>query len=99
MLCVNCNFHSEFAQDFGTTDWFCRLLIQNHIESCFESHSARFTSKTTRHGELKVSRYQTIFETLLIPARYEYVKAFEQPDFLLPNTWIVVRIDGRGFHK
>ncbi|TGO68792.1 hypothetical protein BOTNAR_0020g00410 [Botryotinia narcissicola] len=31
--------------------------------------------------------------------RYEYVKAFEQPDLLIPNTWIVVRIDGRGFHK
>jgi len=31
--------------------------------------------------------------------RYEYVKGFEQPDILLPNTWIVVRIDGRGFHK
>lgn len=31
--------------------------------------------------------------------RYEYVRAFEQPDNLLPNTWIVVRIDGRGFHK
>ncbi|KAL4986755.1 Thg1 C terminal domain-containing protein [Aspergillus falconensis] len=32
-------------------------------------------------------------------SRFEYVKAFEQPDNLLPNTWIVVRIDGRGFHK
>ncbi|KAL4917855.1 Thg1 C terminal domain-containing protein [Aspergillus aurantiobrunneus] len=32
-------------------------------------------------------------------SRFEYVKAFEQPDILLPNTWIVVRIDGRGFHK
>lgn len=32
-------------------------------------------------------------------SKYEYVKAFEQPDLLLPNTWIVVRIDGRGFHK
>ncbi|PGH28154.1 hypothetical protein AJ80_00044 [Polytolypa hystricis UAMH7299] len=31
--------------------------------------------------------------------RYEYVKNFEQPDNLIPNTWIVVRIDGRGFHK
>ncbi|OKP06280.1 tRNA(His) guanylyltransferase [Penicillium subrubescens] len=31
--------------------------------------------------------------------RFEYVKDFEQPDVLLPNTWIVVRIDGRGFHK
>ncbi|KAL3423444.1 tRNA guanylyltransferase [Phlyctema vagabunda] len=32
-------------------------------------------------------------------SKYEYVKAFEQPDTLLPNTWVVVRIDGRGFHK
>ncbi|KAL4787465.1 Thg1 C terminal domain-containing protein [Aspergillus varians] len=32
-------------------------------------------------------------------SKYEYVKAFEQPDTLLPNTWIVVRVDGRGFHK
>ncbi|PKS12798.1 hypothetical protein jhhlp_001009 [Lomentospora prolificans] len=31
--------------------------------------------------------------------RFEYVKSFEQPDVLLPNTWIVVRIDGRGFTK
>ena len=31
--------------------------------------------------------------------RYEYVKTFERSDTLLPNTWIVVRIDGRGFHK
>ena len=36
---------------------------------------------------------------LILNNRYEYVKAFEQPDVLLPNTWIVVRIDGRGFHK
>ncbi|KAJ5167230.1 tRNA(His) guanylyltransferase, partial [Penicillium canariense] len=36
---------------------------------------------------------------LLTVQRYEYVKNFEQPDVLLPNTWIVVRIDGRGFHK
>ena len=36
---------------------------------------------------------------ILIRCRYEYVKTFEQPDTLLPNTWIVVRVDGRGFHK
>ncbi|KAH8906228.1 tRNAHis guanylyltransferase [Coniochaeta sp. PMI_546] len=30
-------------------------------------------------------------------SKFEYVKNFEQPDILLPNTWIVVRIDGRGF--
>ncbi|ORY68635.1 Thg1 C terminal domain-containing protein [Pseudomassariella vexata] len=32
-------------------------------------------------------------------SKFEYVKRFEQPDQLLPNTWIVVRLDGRGFTK
>ncbi|KAI1465401.1 tRNA guanylyltransferase [Daldinia caldariorum] len=32
-------------------------------------------------------------------SRFEYVKQFEQVDNLLPNTWIVVRLDGRGFTK
>jgi tRNA(His) 5'-end guanylyltransferase len=31
-------------------------------------------------------------------SRYEYVKFFEKDDTLLQNTWIVVRLDGRGFH-
>jgi hypothetical protein len=35
----------------------------------------------------------------LTARRYGYVRAFEQPDSLLANTWIVVRIDGRGFSK
>ncbi|KAL1978293.1 hypothetical protein VTN31DRAFT_1152 [Thermomyces dupontii] len=32
-------------------------------------------------------------------SKFEYVRDFEQPDHLLPQSWIVVRIDGRGFHK
>ncbi|KAL6904639.1 tRNAHis guanylyltransferase [Trichoderma evansii] len=32
-------------------------------------------------------------------SKFEYVRNFEQPDSLMPNTWIVVRIDGRGFTK
>jgi tRNA(His) guanylyltransferase len=32
-------------------------------------------------------------------SKYEYVREFEHADPLLKNTWIVVRIDGRGFHK
>lgn len=32
-------------------------------------------------------------------SKYEYVKAFELSDNLLPHTWIVVRIDGRGFTR
>ncbi|KAK8061541.1 tRNA(His) guanylyltransferase [Apiospora phragmitis] len=32
-------------------------------------------------------------------SKFEYVKDFERPDYLLPNTWLVVRIDGKGFTK
>ncbi|EWG36802.1 tRNA(His) guanylyltransferase [Fusarium verticillioides 7600] len=32
-------------------------------------------------------------------SKFEYVRNFETPDPLLPNTWIVVRVDGRGFTK
>lgn len=32
-------------------------------------------------------------------SKYEYVKSFEIQDCLLQNTWIVVRVDGRNFHK
>jgi len=32
-------------------------------------------------------------------SRFAYVRKFEQDDSLLPNTWMVVRIDGRSFHR
>jgi tRNA(His) guanylyltransferase len=32
-------------------------------------------------------------------SKYEYVRHFELADNMLPNTWLVVRIDGRGFHR
>ncbi|XP_013111324.1 probable tRNA(His) guanylyltransferase [Stomoxys calcitrans] len=32
-------------------------------------------------------------------SRYEYVKSYEKEDGILPNVWIVVRVDGKGFHK
>ena len=32
-------------------------------------------------------------------SRFEYTKRFEQSDELLPQCWIVVRIDGKGFTK
>lgn len=31
--------------------------------------------------------------------KFEFVKAFEVHDVLWKNTWIVVRLDGRNFHK
>ncbi|KAJ9112430.1 hypothetical protein QFC20_002218 [Naganishia adeliensis] len=32
-------------------------------------------------------------------SRFEYVRNFELPDPLLPSTHLVVRIDGKGFHR
>lgn len=32
-------------------------------------------------------------------SRFDYVRSFERDDTLLPNAWIVVRVDGKGFHK
>lgn len=32
-------------------------------------------------------------------SRFEYVKSFERENFLLPDTYIVIRVDGKGFHK
>ncbi|KAL3701804.1 hypothetical protein R1sor_019826 [Riccia sorocarpa] len=32
-------------------------------------------------------------------SKYEYVKSFELSDALLPHTWIVIRIDGKGFTR
>ncbi|CDZ96492.1 trnahis guanylyltransferase [Phaffia rhodozyma] len=32
-------------------------------------------------------------------SRYEYVRSYEQPDNLLPNTFLLLRIDGHAFHK
>ncbi|XP_017474903.1 PREDICTED: probable tRNA(His) guanylyltransferase [Rhagoletis zephyria] len=31
-------------------------------------------------------------------SRFEYVKNYEQDDSILPNVWIVIRLDGKGFH-
>lgn len=32
-------------------------------------------------------------------SQYEYVKRFEQENYLLPDSYIVIRVDGKGFHK
>ena len=32
-------------------------------------------------------------------SKYEYVRKYESDDRMLPECWIVVRIDGKAFHK
>ncbi|XP_022835702.1 probable tRNA(His) guanylyltransferase [Spodoptera litura] len=43
---------------------------------------------------------QLVLYTLkMAKSSFEYVKKFELDDTLLPNSWIVVRLDGKCFHK
>lgn len=32
-------------------------------------------------------------------SRFEYVKQFERENLLLPETYLIIRVDGKGFHK
>lgn len=32
-------------------------------------------------------------------SRFEYVKQFERENVLLPETFLIIRVDGKGFHK
>ncbi|XP_050428195.1 probable tRNA(His) guanylyltransferase [Adelges cooleyi] len=36
---------------------------------------------------------------IMAKSKYEYVREFESEDKCLPNCWIVVRLDGRSFHR
>ncbi|KAG9094770.1 tRNA-His guanylyltransferase [Ceratobasidium sp. UAMH 11750] len=38
-------------------------------------------------------------QSAMANSRFAYVRSFELPDPLLPNTYIVLRIDGHAFHK
>jgi tRNA(His) guanylyltransferase len=31
-------------------------------------------------------------------SKYSYVRNFELPDAILPSTYLVIRLDGKGFH-
>nr|XP_040237684.2 probable tRNA(His) guanylyltransferase [Anopheles coluzzii] len=42
---------------------------------------------------------RSLHSSTMALSRFEYVKQFEQEERLLPNSWIVVRIDGKGFHR
>nr|KAI8768872.1 putative tRNA(His) guanylyltransferase isoform X2 [Biomphalaria glabrata] len=37
--------------------------------------------------------------TVMAKSKFDYVRQFEIDDPCLPNCWIVIRIDGKGFHK
>lgn len=62
---------------------FSRLCVKNSTRRCLNNFSKRFLSKSAPMANSK----------------FDYVRNFEQNDAILPNCWIVVRIDGKAFHK
>lgn len=60
--------------------------------------AAMANSKYTPHLPPPLSKLARL-TNFRLSNRYEYIRSFELPDPLLPNTYIVVRLDGRGFHK
>lgn len=46
-----------------------------------------------------VSRRFLHINSTMANSRFDYVRTFESDDAILPNCWIVVRIDGKAFHK
>lgn len=63
------------------------------------------------HGCAHLNRISRKFIQFIVPqrfisktltmanSRFDYVRNFEQDDAILPNCWIVVRIDGKAFYK
>lgn len=54
--------------------------------------------KTLSKLKLKNIRLFTT-TSIMANSRFDYVKSFECDDRILPNVWIIVRIDGKAFHK
>ncbi|XP_070595099.1 probable tRNA(His) guanylyltransferase isoform X1 [Erythrolamprus reginae] len=45
------------------------------------------------------SRFRCYVRAAMAKSKFEYVRNFEAEDKCLPNCWIVVRLDGRCFHR
>ena len=63
-----------------------------------ECHSLDFFS-STQHQSWNINTPSCCNYFEMANSRYEYVKKFERESILLPQTHIVIRVDGRGFHK
>lgn len=80
-----------FASRVLTAD-LCMLLRKALLYS--GSTYPQLAWRTTARARATTRSYAAMAST-----RFAYVKNFELPDPLLPDTYLVVRIDGHGFHK
>ena len=72
-------------------------VISRVSEYTLNSSSGQTTAlKELHYPGIRKRHYQT---SKMAKSKFEYVKQFETEDRLMPNCWIVVRIDGKGFHR
>ncbi|XP_047117604.1 probable tRNA(His) guanylyltransferase isoform X1 [Schistocerca piceifrons] len=69
-----------------------RMYAQVH---CLQSCVSCYRGFSRVRQEILVKRCLSV----MAKSRFEYVKKFEANDSCLPNCWIVVRIDGKDFHR
>nr|CAD7596409.1 unnamed protein product [Timema genevievae] len=67
----------------------------------FPLHSNKLTKTSTYHRKILKQRAASVTSSRfkMAKSKFEYVKTFEQDDSCLQNCWIVVRVDGKAFHK
>ncbi|ODQ51348.1 tRNAHis guanylyltransferase [Saitoella complicata NRRL Y-17804] len=67
--------------------------------AAYDKDLAEKGRKREPESTLQASIANQTDRVVMANSKYEYVKDFERPDPLLPNTWVIIRIDGHGFHR
>jgi hypothetical protein len=90
---MQCTWHLHCFL-FATTQYFRQVDINDPASPATSPlrHSVSAQSHLARSLTFQ-------FNDEMAGSRYAYVRNFELPDPVLPNCFMVVRIDGKGFHK
>ncbi|KAJ6638986.1 putative tRNA(His) guanylyltransferase [Pseudolycoriella hygida] len=71
------------------------FIIKSRLSVCKTlCHSLQLKQKS-----IDVIRRNLRTSSKMANSKFDYVRSFETDDKILPNVWIVVRIDGKAFHK
>jgi hypothetical protein len=87
---------------FPQERWNHRNMILSGDFGLVEGYRTEYCQKTANESSLHPfgKKFKGPNATAhMAKSHFEYVKSFELPDSVLPETYLVVRIDGRGFHK
>lgn len=104
----NTNRYSKYEFDNRVCDTFVLYsnsretitynLKRNHVYTVYVSMFSLLKKVNRVRIESKIKRFIHIAQ-IMANSRFDYVRDFETNDRILPNCWIVVRVDGKAFHK